>query len=642
MSLEERLEKMTIVEKGGDEAYDAAMRLVTCFSSEAKLDSAAIYCRKIIAIGLQKKDPEKYTMGYRRLALVHLSDSRIDSTRYYLDLVLSETADTDDPGLLKNRATALMFYGALYSENNLGIEQAFLYFKSAIEISSKIEATHVFIRSSRALIENLMIRGKYDEALDYLNNALQYIEETEVEGEDDYHYDFEAIKAQYIIETATTEEEKNEALQILYKIYNLAEDRSHHFTKASTFIDIALNFADKIPEKELLELAESNFDEAKGKMGKSAEGGLLQAYGHVLIQTKQYHKAIPYLIEAKESLKTAPLMTNYMFTCEDLMIAYEQTGQIEKILPEFHDYRMFQDTLVAALYSDQLLELEEQYKTEKKERENMQLQAQNNIIQTRFRFSSIIGLLLLGLLAAGLYLFQKLKKNKQQLENLNQEKNKLFAILAHDLRNPIASLSNLSQKVKFLAENGRLNELDELAENTDSKLSALNDNLNNILLWAVTESNLVEAKPVKIALREELNKINELYADSISRKEIILTNRIPDTSYVHTDLTVLQTIMRNLVNNAVKFSEQGGVIEYDLKTTKEGMELRIIDKGIGLKPSAEVVESSDKALKRRNAKGSGIGLKISEELAAKSNLHLSVVPNPEGGTIGIIRFDKAA
>lgn len=228
----------------------------------------------------------------------------------------------------------------------------------------------------------------------------------------------------------------------------------------------------------------------------------------------------------------------------------------------------------------------------------------------------------------------------EELTESNNTKNKLFAILAHDLRNPISSLSNLSEKIKFLKTNNRLDELDEMAKHTDSKLNALNDNLNNILLWAAKESNLVGNEVVKVLIKNELNQINELYKDSIKQKNLVIINNIPDTSFVYIDIRVFQTIVRNLIKNAIKFSYQGGEIEYSL-TEKNGLkELKVIDKGIGLESKESKSESLKNTLIRKKGKGTGIGLKLSEELAVKSNLKLSLIPNPDGGAIGLIQFSK--
>ncbi len=639
MSNEERAEKRAIVDAGTDGAAEAADKLFVCYRLDGKLDSAIIYARKGVEIGLRKQDSKIWLEAYHQLAVSHLDTPNLDSARFYFNLLLDKTVKAEEDHEVKIRAIAYMYFGAMYLEHSLGYEEAFSYFNRAKETSKKINLTFVYVRSTIAQTQILIPRKRYDEIDELLTEAYEYVEQNDPKNVLSL-INLQKEKA-LCLAASTDTKKREEGMDLMLEVYELSEKHKKYKTRGFIFIDIALNYAANIPEKELLRMAEDNLSFAKDKMSGLAKGGLYQAYGHVLLHTRQYRKAIPYLVESKENLSGAQHMTNYLSVCEDLIRCYERTNQLDKIIPEFQDYKVFRDSLEATVYSDKLLELEEKYKTEKKENENIQLQAQNSLIQSRFRYSSIIGSLLLGLLVAGFYFFQKLRKTKLQLEDLNQDKNKLFAILAHDLRSPIASLSNLSQKVKFLTEEGRLNELDAFAQMTDAKLSALNDNLNNILLWAIKESNLVAVKREKVSLYDEVNKINQLYADDIKQKDIIIQNKLSSSDSVHTDLKVLQTVLRNLINNAIKFSFPGGVIEFAVEKEQASLDLRIIDNGIGLEDADHDQKGSSAAL-RKKAQGTGIGLKICKELAAKVNLDLRLVSNPEGGTIGIIRFMNAA
>lgn len=637
---QEKAEKKAIVFSNAEGAIEAAMSLNDNYHREGKMDSAIIYGRELIKVGLEKNDSKIWLSGYGGLALAYMDTPNIDSAKYYLNLILDKTEFSNEEHMINYRAKTFMFFGAMYESNNLGYEEAFSYFRKAIESSKNLKDPFVYIRSSLALINNMMARNRHDEVRVLLSDAYEYLEKNNIKSGFALRL-LDKDKALFLAKVSTNVEERKEALNLMLKVYNETDSLNLDRERVTVFIDIANFFFEEMAIEELIKMADLNFNATKDILDLSTKGGLYQAYGNVFMRSKQYNKAISIFKEAKVFLSETRNMENYLTVCEQLMNAYEETNQFDKISSEFQDYKTFRDSHEATVYSEQLLELEEKYKTEKKENENKQLLAQNYMIQTRFLFSSIIGFLLLGLLATGIYFFQRLKKTKKQLESTNEEKNKLFAILAHDLRNPIASLSNLSEKIKFLTKNNRLDELDEMVKNTDAKLGALNDNLNNILLWAITESNLVEIKLEQVSLRTEINKINELYTDDISQKNIVITNKIPESNYVQGDLTVIQTIMRNLISNAIKFSHQGGSIEYLMRDEKKWIELRVIDNGIGLEESESEQEAIHNISFRRKTKGTGIGLKICKELAVKSNLVLSLIPNPNGGTIGIIRFRKA-
>jgi len=156
--------------------------------------------------------------------------------------------------------------------------------------------------------------------------------------------------------------------------------------------------------------------------------------------------------------------------------------------------------------------------------------------------------------ARNLNLEREIAERTQDLRDSNNTKNKLFTILAHDLRNPIASLTDMTDKIKFLVKKNRVDELEILAEDTKGKISALDDNLNNILLWALSENKMMTFNPQKLSLKLEIKKILELYSSQIQSKNIQSDIRLDIVDQVTVDITVLQTILRNVISNAIKFS----------------------------------------------------------------------------------------
>ncbi len=623
-------------------SYEYADSLFVTHFKKGNYDSTTYYARRIIEIGEVEGDFEMWLDGCVKLGVNLMNMNELDSSSYYFNLVLDKTEDSKSLKELEFRSQTLMYFGVMnlahYNRQNV----AFRFFKKAVDASREAKVTFVYVRASMAIIEYLNSQKRYKDIKLIIDDIQKYLDEYDVVDPRTLTT-FNKARNSYLASVAETEKERKVALDLMLKEYKLANESNWSIHSTTIFIQIVHHFRDDMPKKALFEMAEYNLKRAASlHVPGTFIGGLHGAYGSVLVGLEKYNEAIPYLEESKQVLFESQNVDNYLDVCIDLGLCYEEMGMHKALGSLFRDYRVFQDSFNTTINDNQLLDLQEKYNTDLKESENVRLATENDLVQSRFRFSAIVGTLLLFLLIAGFYLFQKLKKSKYQLERLNREKNNLFAILAHDLRNPIASLSNLSQKVAFLTKRNRLNELNELAKNTDAKLNALNDNLNNILLWAITESNIVSLKPVKVLLHDEINKINDLYADAINRKEILIENTIPTSSYVYTDLTILQTIIRNLISNAVKFSDQGGVMKYSLLNTDAGLELQVIDKGIGLFNSGETEESPDITLRRNRAKGTGIGLKICKELAVKSNINLDIKPNPEGGAVGVIRFAKAA
>lgn len=227
-----------------------------------------------------------------------------------------------------------------------------------------------------------------------------------------------------------------------------------------------------------------------------------------------------------------------------------------------------------------------------------------------------------------------------QLIESNRTKNKLFAILAHDLKNPISSLSNIAEKIKFLTKRNRLDEIDILSEQTKKQITSLDNNLNNILMWATSENNMLVLEPEKLSLYIEIQNIINLYSNEINRKNLNISIKLIDLDQVFVSLNVLQTLLRNFINNAIKFSYEQGDIKFEKKQEdRDRLVLKIEDNGIGLETKGDYETQRQKHI-REEGKGSGIGLKIARELSDKAGIQLEILKNDSGGTTVLIDMPK--
>ncbi len=234
------------------------------------------------------------------------------------------------------------------------------------------------------------------------------------------------------------------------------------------------------------------------------------------------------------------------------------------------------------------------------------------------------------------------KERTLELSELNKTKNKIFAILAHDLRNPINSLSNIAEKTRFLARHNRLEEIDILTEQTESKLIALNDNLNNILLWSLRENKMLVLEPENYSLLLEIKKVLNIYSSQVEENKLEISIDLQDVDQVYVDIKILQAILRNFITNAIKFSyTQGKLIFTKNKVTAERIELMIEDKGIGILEKKSVQEESLERNIRAKGQGSEIGLNISMELSKLAGINIKIKSKPGLGTKILIDFPRS-
>lgn len=214
------------------------------------------------------------------------------------------------------------------------------------------------------------------------------------------------------------------------------------------------------------------------------------------------------------------------------------------------------------------------------------------------------------------------------LKELNISKDKFFSIIAHDLKTPIGALSQLlgllaeDDKVMDVARRKKL--LDTVYTNSKSTYHLL----NNLLLWAQSESGEMVYNPVTIDLTLLINENIELFQGSAEVKKITIAG-LKRKVTVFADLNMLDSVIRNLLSNAIKFTGEKGNIQFEASESKNNrIEVRIKDTGIGI--SDKLVSrlfhlDSDHVMRgTNNEKGSGLGLKLCREFVEKNKGEIGV------------------
>lgn len=215
-------------------------------------------------------------------------------------------------------------------------------------------------------------------------------------------------------------------------------------------------------------------------------------------------------------------------------------------------------------------------------------------------------------------------RKQQRIEELNATKDKFLSIIGHDLKGPLANLMSITD---ILVQSG-----DQLDHDTKGKLfeSLRSGSTNsyklveNLLLWARTSSGDLQAKPAPLELDVQVREVVERMKENVDAKKIQLELNLNAGTSVWADRDMLDTVIRNLVSNAIKFTPNQGRIEVstsaELETNKALITIR--DSGMGM--SQEVI---DKLLSfeghystkgTNNESGTGFGLKLCREFLDKN------------------------
>ncbi len=217
---------------------------------------------------------------------------------------------------------------------------------------------------------------------------------------------------------------------------------------------------------------------------------------------------------------------------------------------------------------------------------------------------------------------KKLEASEKQLRSLNNDKDKFFGILSHDLRNPLMAFESLSNR---LTKPGMGNNA-ELAQQMNNYAKQLINLLNNLLLWSKNEQGLVAFEPQAILIDQIIEEAIELYKPIAIAKNIELHSHCPNDILVFADKESLQTIIRNLLNNAVKFTDSGEV-NINCIVERHQVSVSISDTGKGLDE-----QQLNSLFKLATKHHSGLGLLLCKELAEKNGIILTIESEKNKGS----------
>jgi len=232
-----------------------------------------------------------------------------------------------------------------------------------------------------------------------------------------------------------------------------------------------------------------------------------------------------------------------------------------------------------------------------------------------------------------------IKKAEIALQEANAMKDQLFSIIAHDLRSPVGSIS---QMIAYIADN-----LDSIDQETLSDIiSTLKGTsqetynlLENLLDWGKSQREIAY-KPQKIIIKSAIDNTIALLQGMSTSKGINILNIIDDDLTAFADPYMLSTVLRNLLSNAIKFTPNNGKISIEGKCNGSEITLMFKDNGTGIAKEAieKLFDSSTTftTAGTNNEKGSGLGLKLVKRLITKNNGTISVESEPGKGTTFIL------
>lgn len=223
---------------------------------------------------------------------------------------------------------------------------------------------------------------------------------------------------------------------------------------------------------------------------------------------------------------------------------------------------------------------------------------------------------------------QRLVESEKHLIETNATKDKFFSIISHDLRNPFASIVSFSRILKRDIQNLAQEELQELARELDKSVLKINNLLENLLQWSRTQTGKMKFNPEYLAVYDLIRDNINLFSGNAREKEITLVDAVDPDLVVFADQNMTNTVIRNLLSNALKYSDAGGRIEITGEVKNKMVFITVSDSGVGMTPEQMNqlwnVNTIHTTYGTRDEKGSGLGLLLCKEFIEK-----------QGGTIRV-------
>lgn len=235
-----------------------------------------------------------------------------------------------------------------------------------------------------------------------------------------------------------------------------------------------------------------------------------------------------------------------------------------------------------------------------------------------------------------------IEEQKNKLEDMVAMRDKMFSIIAHDLRGPISNLKMYYDLSKQMPEAIEINDmLDIVGKSSESAF----DLLNNLLHWARLQCDNQSVKPETLNLHRVIDEKAIHFGLNLNAKGIKILNSVHADFTITADSTMIQTVLRNLIANAIKFTPQKGQIEIGASKEKGRITFWVKDSGIGLSQEAisKILNPNEiyTTYGTNNEKGSGIGLQLCIDFLAAADGSLSIESEEGKGTTFFVEIPDA-
>jgi signal transduction histidine kinase/tetratricopeptide (TPR) repeat protein len=405
--------------------------------------------------------------------------------------------------------------------------------------------------------------------------------------------------------------------------------KKNEIEKGNDYLEKSLKICEEIGEKDL-------------------ETEVLMGMAKVQMKKKNFQTALQLAHKSLQITLTIKNKDNLKRLYKMLSEIYENIGEYQKGLQYYKLHKVYYDSLDNIENKNQIAQLQAKYEFEKKEavlkteQQKKDLKNEKDIFKQKTYILALSALIIITTLIIILLIKNQVKTKKdneiiskqkidienqnvkleaqaERLKELNALKDKLFSIIGHDLRSPLNQLKG----VLNILESGFLNEQEfkKILPNLSQNVTSASNLLDNLLYWAESQMNGEAKKASVFDLNQVIKNNIELFSRQATQKSIIVTNHIDSKLMIFADKDMLDLVIRNLLNNAIKFCNQNDKIDFSYKKFDTFIEICIQDTGVGIEPKRiKKLFGEGHKSERGTAgeKGTGLGLTLCKDFVEKN------------------------
>ncbi|MEH6407550.1 MAG: tetratricopeptide repeat-containing sensor histidine kinase, partial [Leeuwenhoekiella sp.] len=289
------------------------------------------------------------------------------------------------------------------------------------------------------------------------------------------------------------------------------------------------------------------------------------------------------------------------------------------------------------------------------EMQDLKIQNQRFVIGGVVVFTAILLVLLFivyrlytGKQKANKLLYEKqviLNENNKNLEKIDAQKNNLFSIVAHDVKSPLSVIITMVDLLKENIESFSKKELLMLTTELSVQTKGIYRLLDGVLAWARSQLDGYKFDSHPVEVREVIDVILESKLNRIKEKNISLEINVDPGHTIVSDSHVVEVVLRNFVDNAIKFTGENGVIKFSMETKNNENYISVADTGVGISEETitQIFQEGNRYTSQgtSNEAGNGIGLILSNDIVQKLGGRIEVESKPDEGSVFTLVLPEA-